>query len=91
MSTADTTARMTVTLPADLYAEMQARIRGSGSGNRSRFVADALRTHLHHLRLQDMTDQAAQLDVDEELSWAVAPPPEAPSPTRTAPPGSAPT
>ncbi len=91
MDTADTTARMTVTLPADLYAEVEARISRNGTGNRSRFVADALRTHLHQLRHQDMTDEAAQLDVDEELSWAVAPPPEAPNPTHAAPPGPAPT
>jgi len=61
---------------------VEARISGSGSGNRSRFVADALRTHLHELRHQDMTDEAAQLDVDEELGWAVAPPPEATSPAQ---------
>lgn len=89
MGTADTTARMTVTLPGDLYAEVEARISRDGVGNRSRFVAEALRTHLHHLRHQDMTDEAAQLDVDEELSWAVAPPPEAPNPTHAAPPGPA--
>lgn len=89
MNTAGTTARVTVTLPGDLYAEMEARISRAENGNRSRFVADALRTHLDHLRHQDMTDEAAQLDVDEELSWAVAPPPEAPSPTT--PPCPAPT
>jgi len=71
---------MTVSLPADLYAEVEDRISRSGNGNRSRFVADALRTHLHHLRHQDMTTQAAQLDPDEELEWAT------PTPSPAAPP-----
>ena len=69
---------MTVSLPADLYAEVEARINRSGAGNRSRFVADALRTHLNQLRHQDMTAEAAHLDPDEELQWAIPPPDSAP-------------
>ena len=88
-SRSDTPARMTVSLPADLYAEVEDRIKRSGNGNRSRFVADALRTHLNHLRRQDMTSEAARLDPDEELQWAVTvspevPPPPTPLPRRTA-------
>ncbi len=83
MDTADTTARMTVTLPADLYAEVQARLSENGTGNRSRFVADALRTHLRQLRLHDLTLEAAKLDLDEELAWTAPhqtdPAPEAPA------------
>ena len=61
---------MTVSLPAELYAEVEDRIGRSESGNRSQFVAEALRTHLDHLRRQDMTHEAARLDPDEELQWA---------------------
>jgi len=89
MDTADTTARMTVTLPVDLYAEVEARISRNGTGNRSRFVADALRTHLHQLRHQDMTSEAARLDPDEELEWAVPLPPDTPAPAGSTPPGPA--
>ncbi len=89
MDTAGTTVRMTVTLPADLYSEVEARISRNGNGNRSRFVADALRTHLHQLRHQDMTSEAARLNPDEELEWAVPMPPDTPPPTDSAPPGPA--
>jgi Arc/MetJ-type ribon-helix-helix transcriptional regulator len=80
----DTPARMTVSLPADLYAEVEDRIGRSGAGNRSRFVADALRTHLNQLRHQDMTAEAARLDPDEELEWAITmpPPPDGAPPTK---------
>lgn len=79
---------MTVTLPADLAAEVEGRLGANGDGNRSRFVADALRTHLHQLRLQDMTSQAARLDPDEELAWALPVPPNTSNPTSTTPPSS---
>lgn len=62
---------MTVTLPAELAAEVEDHLGANGDGNRSRFVAAALRTHLRRLRLQDMTRQAARLDPDEELTWAL--------------------
>ena len=78
MSPTDTSQRLTVTVPADLYREVEARLAGAAGGNRSRFVADALRTHLRHLRLQDLTDEAAKLDPEEELTWV------APHPTPTA-------
>lgn len=77
---------MTVSLPIDLYTEVEDRIGRSESGNRSQFVADALRTHLDHLRRQDMTHEAAQLDPDEELQWAVLVPPDTSSLTRSGPP-----
>ena len=80
---------MTVSLPGDLYAEVEDRLGRSESGNRSQFVADALRTHLDHLRHQDMTYEAAQLDPDEELQWAVPVPPDTPAPTRSGPPRTA--
>ena len=82
--TGDTPARMTVSLPADLYAEVEDRISRSRATNRSRFVADALRTHLNQLRRQDMTNEAAHLDPVEELEWAVPPPADVAQPPRKA-------
>ncbi len=83
MSPSDRTIRLTVTLPAGLHQEVEARLAASGDGNRSRFVADALRTHLSQLRLHDLTLEAAKLDLDEELAWTAPhqtdPAPEAPA------------
>lgn len=79
MAPPDKTIRLTVTLPAALHQEVEDRLVASGDTNRSRFVADALRTHLRQLRLHDLTLEAAKLDPDEELAWT-APHQAAPSP-----------
>jgi Arc/MetJ-type ribon-helix-helix transcriptional regulator len=58
--------RVTVTVPAEVSSEVDAWLARGAAANRSRFVQDALRAYLHHLRATHLADEAVKLDDEEE-------------------------
>ena len=64
--------RVTVTVPADVAAEVDAWLSRGAAANRSRFVHDALRFYCHHLEARHMATEASKLDEDEEETLSLA-------------------
>jgi post-segregation antitoxin (ccd killing protein) len=66
------TAKMSVTIPSDLAAELRAR---AGRGNVSAYVTDALIRQLEHDRLGDVLAELSEVHgpvTEEELAQARA-------------------
>lgn len=64
--------RVTVTVPADIAADVDAWLTRGAAANRSRFVHDALRFYCRYLEESHMATEAAKLDEDEEEALSLA-------------------
>ena len=64
--------RVTVTVPADIAADVDAWLSRGAAANRSRFVHDALRFYCRHLEANHLAAEAAKLDEDEEETLSLA-------------------
>ncbi len=64
--------RVTITVPTDVAAEVDAWLSRGAAANRSRFVHDALRLYCRHLEASHLAAEAAKLDEDEEEALSLA-------------------
>lgn len=63
--------RVTITVPAELAAEVDSWLSRGVAANRSRLIHDALRLYCRHLEASHLASEAAKLDEDEEQALSL--------------------